>query len=202
MSRTIVLFTRDLRVHDHPALAAAAEKGAVLPLFVFDEHLTRQSANRTAFLLGALHELRSELPLVVRRGDPVAEVLKLARQTGADSIHLSADVSPYAKRREEALRREIEVRSFPGLFVVPAGELTPSDSDHYRVFTPYWRRWSKARLRPLADAPGKLEAVEVDPGRIPELDELTEGRRSPELPLPGETAALERFDAFTRSGLD
>jgi deoxyribodipyrimidine photo-lyase len=32
--RTLVLFTRDLRVHDHPALAEAAHIGEVLPLFV------------------------------------------------------------------------------------------------------------------------------------------------------------------------
>src|SRR5215207_1817049 len=75
MSSTVVLLTRDLRVHDHPALAAAAADGTVLPLFVFDDRLTRRSANRTAFLLGALKELRSSLaargaPLVIRRGDP------------------------------------------------------------------------------------------------------------------------------------
>src|SRR3954451_18903343 len=96
MSRAIVLFTRDLRVRDHPALASAAEAGEVVPLFVLDERLTGTSANRTAFLLESLRGLRSALaergaPLVVRRGAPVAETLKLARETGADAIHLSAD---------------------------------------------------------------------------------------------------------------
>ena len=36
----VVLFTRDLRVHDHPALAAAVERrGPLLPLFVLDGEL-------------------------------------------------------------------------------------------------------------------------------------------------------------------
>src|SRR3954451_11966145 len=107
MSRAIVLFTRDLRVHDHPALAAAAEGGPVVPLFVLDDRLTRWSANRTAFLLDALKDLRAQFgrrgaPLVVRRGDPVGETLAVARETRADAIHRSRDVSPYAKRREAA----------------------------------------------------------------------------------------------------
>jgi deoxyribodipyrimidine photo-lyase len=211
MSSTIVLFSRDLRVHDHPALAGAAERGPVLPLFVLDERLTRQSANRTAFLLGALEELRSELdrrgaPLVVRRGDPVREAIALAREIGADAIHLSADHSRYAKRREEALRGAIEVRAFPGVTVVPPGELTPAGAGHYRVFTPYWRRWSSARLRPLAAVPDMLEPVEVEvevePGPIPQPRQPTGKSPSPRLPHAGEGAALERLAAFKRDGLE
>ena len=39
----VVLFTRDLRVHDHPALAAAAERAEhVLPLFVLDDEHPRR----------------------------------------------------------------------------------------------------------------------------------------------------------------
>ena len=37
MKAAIVLFNRDLRVHDNPALAAAARAGRVVPLFVLDE---------------------------------------------------------------------------------------------------------------------------------------------------------------------
>jgi deoxyribodipyrimidine photolyase len=34
----VVLFTRDLRLHDHPALAAAVDRGErVVPLFVLDD---------------------------------------------------------------------------------------------------------------------------------------------------------------------
>ena len=33
---SVVLFTRDLRVRDHPALSAAAADGPVVPLFVVD----------------------------------------------------------------------------------------------------------------------------------------------------------------------
>jgi deoxyribodipyrimidine photo-lyase len=61
----VVLFNRDLRVHDHPALREAA-KGAtgVVPVFVLDPALLGShlpSANRVALLLEALQDLRSSL---------------------------------------------------------------------------------------------------------------------------------------------
>ena len=77
MSTAVVLFSRDLRVHDNPALAAAAARfDEIVPLFVLDDRLLG-SANRSAFLLEALADLRAALGgrLVVRRGDVVAETL-------------------------------------------------------------------------------------------------------------------------------
>ena len=45
---TVVLFTRDLRVHDHPALAeAAAISERVVPLFVLDDSLLASDYART-----------------------------------------------------------------------------------------------------------------------------------------------------------
>ena len=57
MSVAVVLFTRDLRVHDQAALASAIEQyDAALPLFVFDDTLLRSAGtpNRVTFLLQAL----------------------------------------------------------------------------------------------------------------------------------------------------
>ena len=87
----VVLFTRDLRVHDQPALAAALERcERVLPVFVLDERVLGSfgAPNRVAFLLDALRDLRSSLrdrggELVIRRGDVVEETLRVARDVGA-----------------------------------------------------------------------------------------------------------------------
>jgi len=78
----IALFTRDLRVHDNPALAAARDAGdAVVPLFVVDAHLVpdRCPPNRARFLAAAVRELDAELRtrggrLIVRRGVVADEV--------------------------------------------------------------------------------------------------------------------------------
>jgi deoxyribodipyrimidine photo-lyase len=61
MNTAIVVFTRDLRVHDNPALATAcAQAGAVVPLFVVDPALAAPP-NRARFLAGSVAGLRSEL---------------------------------------------------------------------------------------------------------------------------------------------
>lgn len=78
MRTAVVLFTRDLRVHDHPALAEAASQAeSVVPLFVFDERIA-PGPNRVRFLLDSLADLKRSLDglggtLVLRRGDVVAE---------------------------------------------------------------------------------------------------------------------------------
>ncbi len=109
MTRALVLFTRDLRVRDQPALAAAArEAEQLVPAFVLDRKLLAGSCgapNRLAFLLDCLHDLDSSLRergarLVVRRGDVVEETLRLAHEWELDALYMSADVTPYARARE------------------------------------------------------------------------------------------------------
>jgi deoxyribodipyrimidine photo-lyase len=196
--RAVVLFTRDLRVHDHPALAeAAARAESVVPLFVLDDRIAA-GPNRMRFLLESLADLRRSLggKLVVRRGDPVAEAMRLVGETGAEAVFLSADVSAYARERERRLRAErVDVRTFPGVTVVPAGELLPAGADHFRVFTPYWRRWAEAELRPVRRAPRRLSIPGgIAVGRLPAL------RGEPVLP-GGEEAGRKRLAGWLASGL-
>ena len=165
----VVLFTRDLRVHDNPALAAAVERfERVLPLFVLDGGLLSSfgAPNRVAFLLDSLQALRGSLrarggELALRRGDVVEETVRVARDVQADCVFLSDDVSGYAQEREERLRRglageRIELETFPGVTVVPPGELAPAGFEAFRVFTPYWRRWRLEPRRPVLPAPERI----------------------------------------------
>ena len=191
MNTALVLFTRDLRVHDQAALAAAAREAEhVVPLFVFDERLLAgrcAAPNRLAFLLDSLADLDRSLRerggrLLVRRGDVVRETLRLARASGAEAIFLSEDVSAYARARHARLqqactRQRIELRAFPGVTVVPAGALTPSGGgDHYRVFTPYWRAWSAVPRFERATTPRRISLpAGVRAGSLPSLKSLLGG---------------------------
>ena len=167
MRRAIVLLNRDLRLHDHPALHQAVDRAErVIPLFVIEDRLTVTSPNRTSFLLDALTDLRSRLrrhggDLVVRRGDPVDETMRLARRHDVQAVFTSHDVTPVATQRQlrltEACATErIDLETCPGATIVPAGWLRPSGGDHYRVFTPYWRAWSGAPRRAVLGAPRHL----------------------------------------------
>jgi len=211
MKTSIMLFTRDLRIHDNPALAAAcAEAERVVPVFVYDDVLLGNAApNQVRFLADSLDDLRETLcglggDLVVRRGDPVAEVVRLAEETGAGSVHLAADVSPYAtarlRRLSEAAR--LQVHAHPGLTVVPPGDLWPQGGDHYRVFTPYWRAWSGHPWRPVEAAPKHVRLPDrIDPGKPPLLAELKNGPLSPDpAAVGGELAGRRRMTDWLGEG--
>ncbi|CAL9515924.1 Deoxyribodipyrimidine photo-lyase [Nocardiopsis dassonvillei] len=210
MAHTVVLFTQDLRLHDHPALTAALRGGgAVLPVFVLDPALLRRSArNRVRALPGILGELRDGLrarggDLVVRYGDTAAEVAALARRVGADTVHLTEGVTRAAARRERRLRDAgLRVVSHPGLTVVPPGDVTPTGGDHYKVFTPYLRAWEAHPWRSVLPAPEHVAPPGgVDPGEIPA--DLDGGRGEPagRPLLLGEQAARHRLHAWLDSGL-
>jgi deoxyribodipyrimidine photo-lyase len=160
VTTAVVLFTRDLRLHDNPALAAA-ERGhdRVVRLFVRDPSFPA-SPRRIAFL----ERLLADVPgLDVVEGDYVEEVARFA----PDAVHCAEDASPYARRRERRLAERFDLRLHPGVTVVPFDEIKV-----YRVFTPYYRQWLAAPRRALEDGGGPetdarraLDAWAADPRR-------------------------------------
>ena len=207
----IVLFTRDLRVHDNPALAAAAEEAErVLPLFVLDETILDRfgAANRLAFLGEALRDLSDSLGgLAIRRGDAVAETVRLARQVGAGAVFFAEDASSFAQRRERRLRErgrraclslgfrrrprrgaDVERRSLQGLHALLAG-LAGGGEAHGAgpaADPAAGRCRARAAARPgrrrLAGAPpGRREGGPQAPRALPRRParELRGGRRRP-----------------------
>ena len=214
-STAVVLFTRDLRVHDQRALCAGVDRGGtVVPLFVLDDSLWRPGAgaNRRVFLRDALADLRDSLrrlggDLVVRRGDAVDETLRLARATGAETILVGDDASGYAQTRRRRLesecrRERLELVVEDTIGAVPIGDLAPAHSDHYRRFTPFWRRWRAAPSPAVLDAPARIELPSgVPSGRLPTRAELGVDRPSPDLPSGGETAGRRRFARWLRDGI-
>ena len=217
MQVAVVLFTRDLRVHDNPALMAAlAAAETVLPLFVLDDGIGRTrygaASNRHAFLLESLADLDTSLrklggALHVRRGDVVAETVRAASEVGATTVYASADVSPYAVARERRLAAEVDLRLVDGSFVVPAGEVTPTGNDHYQVFSPYHRAWAEvpwgapAPTPPTIPLPPGIDPTTVAPSLPAALDELCVESTQSSL-RGGETAGVARAGAWLREHLD
>jgi deoxyribodipyrimidine photo-lyase len=221
MRTAVVVFTRDLRVTDNPALAAAARADQVVPLFVIDDAILRRhaiNATRLAFLLDSLRDIDTSLRsiggrLVIRRGPWARKVLSLAARVGADQIHLAADVSGYAKRRVARLRADagsgrFEVVTHPGVTVSGPQQVSPVTGRPYQIFTPYYRRWLATPRRAQAAAPAKLTLpFDLDPGRIPDLAELASAADRPrpepaaDAPPGGETAGLARLRAWSADHL-
>ncbi len=199
MKVAVVLFTRDLRVHDNPALAAAARAAErVVPLFVHDPGLPAGD-NRRRFLDECLTDLKASLrhrgaDLLELRGDPATEAVRVARTVGAEGIGVAADVSGYARDRERRLERacaeeRIALKTFPGVTVVPPGAVRPAGGgEHYKVFTPFWRAWQAQRLRDVEGAPRTL--------RLPDDLPAAWTKDRPDDGKGGESAARHRLTSW------
>ncbi|MEU8528448.1 deoxyribodipyrimidine photo-lyase [Streptomyces sp. NPDC048629] len=216
MTVSVVLYTSDLRVHDHPPLRAAHE-GAweVVPVFVRDPAVDRAGfavPNRLAFLADCLADLDRGLKdrggrLVVREGDTVTEVLDLVRQTGAGEVHMADGVTRFARAREARLRRVLEADGcrlyvHDGVTdVVPAGDLTPHGSDHFAVFTPYYKRWADVPCRMPLAAPGAVRVPsDVRSERMPRRSALADV--SPGLAAGGEREGRKRLGSWLSEHVD
>ena len=170
MTTSILWLRRDLRMHDHPALAAARRADRMIPVFCFDDGLLggrHASGPRTQFLLECLAEVGDALRtrgsrLFVRHGSPSREIAQLAREFGAESVHVSADVSPFSHRRDAAVRHAlgedgIDFISHPGMFALDALEpVRTGQGKPYTVFTPFYKSWLGRPRRATIGAPRTL----------------------------------------------
>ncbi len=177
--RTLAVFTRDLRLHDNPALTAAGPD--VVPLFVSDPDAIgrHRSANRQAYLAECLHDLDTNLrlagsSLVHRKGTWVDTVIAVATEVRAGEVHIARDVSAYAQKRLSDLEKAspVPVRIHDSVTVIAPTAVAPASGSHYQVFTPYFRRWALEDWRPLLPAPAKLLSHDVASEPIPEVVEV------------------------------
>ena len=214
MARALLWFRRDLRVDDHPALAAAASYGEVVPLFVIDPRLVASSGTpRLAYLRAALDALGAELggALVQRIGDPVDVVPALAREMGADTVFVSRDFGPYGRRRDAAVAERLAAdgRSLRGVgspYAVDPGRVTKADGSPYAVFTPFSRAWLDAagRVGALdgpADTPEVASIDWVGPGDD-QACRVSPGDCAVALPPADAVAVRDQWERFRDGGLD
>ena len=203
METAIVVFTRDLRLHDNPALhQACRDARQVVPLFVLDPAIPAPP-NRARFLAESLADLRQQLrerhaDLIIRTGEVAAEVIRLAAETKAQAVYIADDVSHYATSRRRELEREcarhrLDLTLTPGLTVVPPGDLTPATGGSYRVFTPYWRAWRAVPWRQPCPVPDVITTPAVQ--QAGQLPAAVRGD-SPALATGGESAGRRRFTGW------
>jgi deoxyribodipyrimidine photo-lyase len=215
---SILWLRRDLRLHDHPALQAAREDERTIPVFCFDDGLLKgrhASGARTQFLLQCLAELDGGLRdrgsrLFVRHGPPARELAQLARETGAHAVHVSADVSPFARARQRAVKRaldeiDVDLVAHPGLFAVDALEPLRTTTDRpYTVFTPFYKRWLTQSRREVTGAPRTLPPTgrPATGGELPTLAQLGLEQEVLEPAPGGEAAARAALTRFLRGPVD
>jgi len=157
-SKALVWFRRDLRDHDHAALAAAiAAAPQVYCAFVFDTDIldalpTRQD-RRVDFIHASLLELDAALRargggLIVRHGKASEEIPLLAGQLGVTTVFANRDYEPAAKERDAAVATNLQAQGIAfhackDQAIFDGDEVLTQAGKPFSVFTPYKNAWLK-----------------------------------------------------------
>jgi deoxyribodipyrimidine photo-lyase len=213
---TIVWFTRDLRLSDHPALAAAIKAGPVVPVFILaDEGEARWAPGGASkrWLANSLRALEGDLRaagsrLILRRGAPEKVLAALARETGAGVVHWTRAYEPELVRAQDDARTALEaesvtVKRFGGRLLFEPEDVTTKDGGPYKVFTPFYKACLQNGVTSRSlSAPEHIPA----PEDWPESDRLEDWGLEPTRPdwagglretwTPGEQGARARLEWF------
>lgn len=178
---SILLFTRNLRLSDHPALAAAVSQGPIIPLFVWTGSLAGDRSLGAAgrwWLAGSLEALAASLRaegsrLVLRRGELAATVVAIARESGARGVHVTRAYEPGAQRQFRELARTLErngirLAQHPGRLLIEPEHLATKSGTPFKVFTPFWRAIQEHGVAGRPAVVGRLAA----PGRWPDSERI------------------------------
>ncbi|HET9522599.1 MAG TPA: deoxyribodipyrimidine photo-lyase [Terrimicrobiaceae bacterium] len=215
MDTAIVWFRRDLRITDNTALAIAVNRWAnVVPVYILSDwrgkhHWT--GPNRQRFLCGCIASLAQNLEaiggrLVIRQGEAVKELAKLARETGAQAVCLNRDPDPFGRRVETDLHEfgganGVEIVACKDISLHERDEVLTSAGEPFRVFTPYARAWAKLEKTEATGAIRKLRTEgPVSSLPLPTLETWGLSAESKELQA-GEKAARDRMKRFLERGL-
>jgi deoxyribodipyrimidine photo-lyase len=213
---TIVWFRQDLRTRDNPALAAAASRGAVIPIFILDEFSSglqwRLGGASRWWLHHSLAALRNDLgQLAMFRGDSRDLLPAIIKKVGASAIYWNRCYESFAVARDRELKVSlqklgVEVRSFNSSLLHEPWELATGSGSPFKVYTPYWRA---SLIKPVM-APLRSPNLEVE--TCANLGErLEDWSLLPVKPnwalgwgtlwQPGEAGALYQFNEFVKNGL-
>lgn len=209
MSDPVLLWLRqDLRLQDQPALVAAAAEGPVIPVYILDDQGPgdwRMGGAQRWYLHHALEALAGALEdkglrLILRRGESVAVLRSLMKETGAGAIHAVRHYEPWWRRAEASLGDVIRLHD--GNHLVRIEDVVTGAGTPFRIYGAFWKALEEFLPpdRPVA-APYTIPAPEHWPtsDTVDDLDLLPSRDwvdRFPEMWTAGEREALAILSAF------
>lgn len=219
--RDLILFwhRRDLRLSDNWGLSKAIAKSPkTIGVFCLDPSILNGddiAPARVHYLIGCLKELSANYQqlggqLLILQGNPREKIPLLAQTLQSQAVHWNLDVEPYAQSRDEAVARALREQGiavdtvWDQLLHAPNAVLTQS-GEPYKVYTPFWRNWSKIPAQAPYPAPRSLAAlneaeqalaVQIGCIDLPSARDLGFRWDNALLLEPGEKAAQERLETF------
>jgi len=190
----ILHFTRDLRLEDHAALAAASNEARVVPVVIVDPATSgrlRSSPRRAAYYCSAVAALDRAIAerggrLIVRRGRTASTLRALARAVGAASIVWSASYDAAGARVDRDVQAALEEAGLRAMVVHDAPAVAPEETAierrGYRSLSAYIERWAQQDVVPYDTLDAQFAVPEVSSEALPSPAEF------------GSSADLETLD--------
>ncbi len=173
---TLVWLRRDLRLADNPALAEAAARGPVLPVYIHapdEEAPWAPGGAQRVWLDDSLRALQAALaeaglPLIIRKGPSLDALRTLIGETGASAVAWNRLYEPAVIERDRQIKQALRddgltVSSHNAALLAEPWEVATRAGDPYRVYTPFWRALSAQRMHPPVAVPDRL----AGPGQVP-----------------------------------
>ena len=208
MPDPVLLWLRqDLRLHDQPALVAAAAQGQVVPVYVLDDEGPGEwciGGAQRWWLHHSLSRLARDLEargsrLILRRGPAAATIAALLAETGATAVHALRHYEPWWRSAEAELGDALHLHD--GNHLIRPDTLITGSGGAYRIFASFWKA-----LEPKLPPGDPLPAPEYlpSPEHWPASDALEAWDLLPTKPdwatgftwQVGEDAALAKAHAF------
>jgi len=146
---TVYWVRRDFRLTDNAALTAAAARGAVVPVFVFDGLVESLGAAPKFRLELALKAFAADLEavgsrLILRRGNALDVLRDVAQDSGATSVFWNRLYDPASVERDTEIKAGLlsdglVAESFAGALLFEPWTVQTKTGGPYRVYSPFWR---------------------------------------------------------------
>ena len=217
----IVWFHDDLRVADHPALAAAVESGQpLIALYLLEEEsagLRPLGGASRWWLAGSLRALDAALrqrggALTLRRGAAAQALPALAAETGATAVYWNRRHDPAGAAIDQAVaealaKRGTAVHTYQATLLFAPEDVRTRSGAPFAVFTPFLRHVRSIKPpRTPVPAPGAINGADAIASE--DLDDWKLEPRAPDWAAGfadhwtrGEVAARDKLVAFVDASL-
>ena len=172
----IVWFKRDLRVFDNEALKKATDNGPIIPLYIFEEDLWKQSPmckRHFTFLKQSLDDLKNDLeklgqPLIIEKNKSIEVFKKYKEKYNLKTVWSHQETWNYwVKVRNDKLSEWFRFNNINWIEVVQNGVIRNLNSRDG-----WSRKWYIRMNKKLLSAPSKLNRTCYKIYKIPSFKEL------------------------------
>ncbi len=214
----IVIFDRDLRLHDNPALYNAAATGKpLLTIYVYNAHsknLRPFGNSQKWWLHQSLESLGESLAkkgqhLTLISGELQQAIDKLIKSTGADAVFWNQPFEPgqiaiYRDLEHHLQNQAITTSVGAGNLLMEPWGIQPAQSSFFRIFTPFWQKCLKILHpeKPLP-VPNWIPGPKIHSENVADW-KLLNSKQSPQLKsywTSGENNAQKALDLFLNTKL-